>query len=1119
MWSQKFILLKVFLLLSIFAVPLLMQGQNQIIFEELTINDGLSNGTINSIFKDSRGFMWFCTDDGLNRYDGYNFKIYRPERRNNRSVQSIQFLSVVEDVYGHIWIGTTYGLFYYSYNSDRIVKFSDIANIDFTNTPVSGSINCLLFDSNHYLWIGTYIGIARMKITSKDLTNIQRSDFDAFNADSNEDLSISDNNIFSFYEDRQHQIWVSTNSDRLDCYHYDTKQFTTTRLDVDNINNWGNLRKIIIGDDQDNLWISTQGRGLIYWNRGKNIFKQLNTLSKNNIDIDIHFIRSIMIDKQNRIWIGTDGNGLIVYDQVKNEIGHYFKHADDYSKISSNAIYSIFEDPSGIFWIGTYIMGLNKFVSDKLNFGAVYGSPYTKTGLSYNLVTGFCEDKNKQLWVSTDGGGLNLFNPKTNQFKHYKHDPDNPASISTNTTMTLFCDSENNIWVGSYNGGVNRFDQHTQIFSHYWHNPEDSTTISSNHPWSFAQDKNNNLWIATVDAGLNLLKSGSNKFSQYKNLNGSNSRPYQICSNAITQLFIDSNNNLWIGTEYGLDRVDLNQIDFNAPKPILQFKHYIPFENENSINYDRISYINEDKLGNIWVGTKGGGLNKLDIKTQLFENFSVNDGLPHNIIDGILVDQENNLWISTNNGISNLNTKTLKFTNYDISDGLQSSIFIKTSCFKTSNGMLLFGGINGFNAFNPEKITAQTTSLTTVLTDFYLFNQRVEAGSKFNDRIILPKIIGDLKKITLLYEENSFAFEFSALDYTNPEKISYSYKLTGFDKAWQITNSRMRVAKYTNLAPGEYTFSVKASTTKDKWSDLETSIVIIIRPPWWKTLWFKISAIILAIAFWVVGFSVRVYRLEKQKYILKSKVDEKTKQLQTANEQLRESNLMKDKFLSIIAHDLINPFNSILGFTDLLLTNYSVWDEKARLRSIKTINESSVNLFKLLNNLLQWSRSERGLLEYTPSKIDLADSISKSVELQSIAAKTKEISIDMNFPNGNFLVQSDNQLLDAIIRNLLSNAIKFTPVRGTVIIRSLSDGDNVIVSIIDNGVGISKDRLENLFRIDTEHSTLGTNNEVGTGLGLLLVKEFVSKQFGTLKIESEVGKGSNFSFTVPLWKE
>lgn len=1111
--------LKIHLTVLIVFFSLFIYGQDHFVFEHISTEHGLPSGTINSTFRDSYGFMWFCTDDGLCRYDGYNFKTYKAEKTANFPIQNIQFISIVEDSFGQIWVGTSLGLFFYNPNRDRILPYSSLTDIEIDISLINGSINCLLFDSHQYLWVGTYTGIVRLKISDYDVDVINHEDIEVFNYNLNDSLKPGDNNVLSIVEDAKRQIWFSSNSNQLVFYNYPNNKFSYYKVDLPDFEKTANYGLKIQIDNNDDLWIASSGYGLIYLDREKNEFTQFKYFSNDKNHIDIQFIRCLFIDNNNCIWIGTDGNGLVFFDKKNNEIKHFRKDVEDHSNLSSNAIYSIYEDATGIFWIGTYLMGLNKYVSNKSNFGQINSSPYSKTGLSHNIVTGFCEDKNHQIWISTDGGGLNLLDRKTYQFKHYKHDPSNPASISTNTTMTLFCDRENNIWIGTYNGGLNKFDQKTQKFQHYWYNPHDPTSISSNHPWSFAQDKSNNLWVATVDAGLNLLKPGSSSFINYTTTVFNYYGPEQLNSKYITQLFIDKNNRLWIGTEFGLDMVELDLVDFSLPKPNLIFNRYVPSDTTNSISFNRISCINEDGLNNLWIGTRGGGLNKLDTKTNLFTCFNVEDGLPHSVINGILFDQDNNPWVSTNNGLSCLDIETGKFKNYDTSDGLQSSVFVKTSYFKTSDGMFLFGGINGFNAFYPENITTIRTNLKPLITDFKLFNQSIAVREEINNRIILNKSIYKLDEIDLFYKENNIAFEFSALDNSTPEKVYYSYKLNGFDQDWQITDAKMRIAKYTNLSPGEYMFSVKASNNDESWPDVETSILIHIRPPWWKTLIFRISVIVLLITLWIVGFSARVYSLEKQKRILESKVEEKTQQLSATNKQLIESNMMKDKFMSIIAHDLINPFNTILGFSDLLLSNFSSWSHEKSMASIKTINESSNNLFELLGNLLQWSRSERGLLEYSPEKIDLNQCVQKNVFLQSATAKTKSITINVEFSGDNCMVKSDMHLLNAIIRNLISNAIKFTPSGGEISIRTEKNDKYMLVSVIDSGVGIDKNKIKNLFRIDTQHSTTGTNDEKGTGLGLFLVKEFVNKQGGTLNIESKVNLGSTFSFTIPCWTE
>jgi ligand-binding sensor domain-containing protein len=459
-------------------------------------------------------------------------------------------------------------------------------------------------------------------------------------------------------------------------------------------------------------------------------------------------------------------------------------------------------------------MGINKLEKTKSSFGLIQKSENTKSGLNHNIITSFCEDYNGNIWISTDGGGINILDPKSLEFSHLLNNPNNPNSISSNTTLRVFEDIDKNIWIGTYQGGLNYYNPKTKIFKHYKYDPNNEKSISSNSPWGFVQDKNKNLWIATIDGGLNLLKYGSDSFIRYKELFIVNLVPSHIISNALTFLFIDSNDNLWISTETGLDVVDLKTVDFNEDKPKLIFKHFQNYPNQNSISFNRTSHIIEDHEGNIWIATKGGGINKYNTQTGKFKTYTTKDGLPHNIITGILEDENHFLWISSNKGLSKFDPKSEVFINYGLSDGIQSNEFYKTSCLKSSDGMLYFGGVNGFNAFYPENIKSNTEIPNVVLTDFKLFNQTIEIGEEINNHILLPVSISELDNIRLDHSQNFISFGFAALNYTSPEKNQYAYKMEGFDNEFRHVDANNRVATYTNLDPGSYTFKVLASNNE-----------------------------------------------------------------------------------------------------------------------------------------------------------------------------------------------------------------------------------------------------------------------------------------------------------------
>jgi signal transduction histidine kinase/ligand-binding sensor domain-containing protein len=1087
------------------------------IFEQISTSEGLSSGTVYAVLKDSRGFMWFSTDDGLNRYDGYTFKQFNAKNPEWQINKSLQFLNLVEDRYGRIWIATSEGLYFFDRNNEKIVHFLDHSGLKIPLTLINETINTLFYDSRDYLWIGSYNGIVRIKIT-ENMLSTTTNDVAIFLKSGENDYQIFNNQVFSITEDNDRKIWIASNSEYLECYDYKSDSITKYRIEIPGLTKWNFLNKRISIDNLNNLWIATQGMGAIYWDRQNNTFTQTTSININNEQINTSLLRTIMIDSSNRVWFGTDGNGIIIYDKANNKTINYRSDTNNQSRISSNAIYTLYEDDKNNFWVGTYLTGINKVAVSKLNFGVHYSVPNSNNHLNNKIVTNICEDQNGLIWLSTDGGGLNIYDQNTKSFRHLMHKPNNKNSLSINTAIALFCDNDNKMWVGTYNGGLNIYDQEHEKFKHYRFNPNDTTSISSDHVWGFEQDQWGNMWIATVSSGINLMKKGSDSFIRYQITDINYSGPDQITSNAITYLFIDNKHRLWIATEWGLDMIELKKVNFNDITPKLHFNHIINPNTDSSIKEYRISYVTQDTLGNIWVGTKGAGLIKINSETLEHNFFTINEGLPHNVITGILTDN-NNLWISTNHGLSNFNIETQQFRNYDASYGLQSNVFMKTACLKASNGIMFFGGINGFNAFNPNEIVIENDFFLPIVTDFMLFNQSVQVGNKQQNSFYLEKSIIETKHIDLNYKNNNLTFEFSALDYANAEKISYLYKLEGFDNEWNLTNSKIRIAKYTNLNPGKYTFMLKASSQQGYWPNYHYSLPINIEPPWWRTKLFIISSIVFGIMLLLFIYYYRVRSLKMQQIILQNTVDKKTKQLQIMNRDLENAIQTKDKFLSIVAHDLINPFNSIMGFSDVLLSNYNNMNDNHRIETIEIINNASNELFDLLDNLLQWSRSERGLLEFTPQKTDLKSAIDKSISLVNLSSKIKNINIEKHLPLNKCITIADERMLNTVLRNLLSNAIKFTPNGGQIIVAIEQSNNQYSISIIDNGIGISAENIEKLLEKNIKFTTSGTNNEKGTGLGLVLVKELIEKQNGTLKVESTEGKGSTFTFSLPVWNE
>nr|MBP7509992.1 hypothetical protein [Prolixibacteraceae bacterium] len=578
-----------------------------------------------------------------------------------------------------------------------------------------------------------------------------------------------------------------------------------------------------------------------------------------------------------------------------------------------------------------------------------------------------------------------------------------------------------------------------------------------------------------------------------------------------------------------------------------------------SIGENTIHSLLKDKSNRIWAGTDKGGLSLFNKQTETFQSYTIEDGLPDNTILGILESNNGDLWISSNNGISKISisdsseSPRLKFRNYSVKDGLQGSVFNRWSYFKSSTGEMYFGGLNGFNVFHPDSVIDNTFIPPVHFTDFLLYNKNVEIGGKDSP---LKKHISMTDEIVLHYNQNYFTLKFIALNFIFSENNQYAYYMEGFEKEWNYTREKTE-ATYTNLEPGQYIFKVKASNNDGIWNEEGISVKITILPPWWKTLWFKILTVLLLAGILLSYYYYRISSIKKINIKLKQLVEERTIEIENQNKvlikqsnelklsnslleerqkliedqseelmaqknelikintELNDLNATKDKFFSIIAHDIKNPFSVILGFSEILHQNFDDFTDHQKKETAEIIYQSSKSVFELLENLLQWARSQRGLLEFKPEKTDVNKSIRKIISIFKYSAKAKNIKIKTNLSDELFL-NIDPHSLSTVLRNLLSNAIKFTYSGGEVIISTVKDETNISISVSDNGVGMSKEIIDRLFKINLNHTSSGTNEEKGTGLGLILVKEFVTKQGGEIFVESEPGKGSKFTFTIPL---
>jgi two-component system sensor histidine kinase ChiS len=1110
-------------LLALFLalVGLTFAQENFMRFEHISSEQGLSQNVVYCIMQDRKGFMWFGTQNGLNRFDGYEFKKYKYSSRNSSTLPGNTVLVIYEDRAGNLWIGTDGGgLSCFNPITAEFIRYPYTSYLDPNPSTDIDSITTIHEDRNGMLWIGTSGGLLYF-----DSKNLRWSSFD-------QKLEIlgtlSENRIRAIFEDQRGIIWIGTEGGGLKSFKPETGEFIHFLHQPDAPDSLsGNIVSAIFEDSARNLWVGTQ-RGLDRFDRRKENFIHYKCNPNNPKGLSGNQVKVIFEDSKKNLWIGTDDGLNLLSLSEKGEVRFIqYRHElniNPYS-LSNNNIYSIAEDNCGSLWIGTDGGGINRIDSQKQRFSHFYGKPNDPASLSSNDVSCLLEDKDGILWIGTHNSGLNRYNPETGKFKFYKSSSSDPGSLSSHDVMAIHEDTEGVLWIGTWGGGINRFNRDTETFSRYTVSVGTSKGPNSNDIFCFCEDQDSNLWIGTWKGGLNLFLREKNEFVHYIN---EAQNPKSISSNGVTFIYPDREDGkfLWVGTySSGLESFNRHTGDF---------MHYIHKPaNLNSLSNNQVMcvYISPHHQDIVWVGTQGGGLNMLNKETNTWQIFTEEDGLSNNTILGILEDNNRNLWLSTFEGLSRFDLEKGDFRNYYAEDGLQHNEFNQGAFFKGRDGRFYFGGINGFNAFYPEEITQNLYKPPVVITEFKVLNR---------EGFQLEKSILETEEITLSHKD-TFSFEFAALNYTASAKNQYAYKLEkeGADDDW-IQLHHKRDITFSLVSPGEYVFRVKGSNNDGVWNDVGTSVKLIITPPFWSTWWFRVLLGLAVLGMFFVMYKLRVRRYKIQRKNLeievakrtqeishqKEIIEEKNTQLEVSNrelknseKELRELNATKDKFFSIISHDLRNHLTALLGFSDMLNRSFKKFDDEKKHKYTRSIDQAAKDLYDLLENLLQWARTQTDVLECKPRTFDLGVLIPEVISTYSINAKKKNINLSWQI-NKNTYAYADKNMVRTVMRNLISNAIKFTDKDGDIQVTANGKDGFVEVSVLDTGVGIRSEKKDTLFRIGKARSTRGTAKEKGTGLGLIICKEFVEKNNGRIWFESPIPdgskKGSAFRFTLPI---
>jgi ligand-binding sensor domain-containing protein/signal transduction histidine kinase/CheY-like chemotaxis protein/AraC-like DNA-binding protein len=1110
---RGYLLIAVFLLLSLSGNA---QKTNYNIYS-ISVENGLPTNDVQYVYQDSFGFLWIASYEGIFRWDGYAFKKYQHDDKDSTSLSHNIVYTIFEDSQKRLWVGTIEGLDLYNRETDEFIKCS-IGQVG-QKIPV----NAIGEDSKHQLWLGTSSGLCKYNYEKRHSDWYLDHEFDI---------------IFCLDFDSNDNIWVGTFNGGIKKFSQTTKSFKRFNQRLTGLSS--NNIKSIFCDDQNNIWIGTTDKGITVLGADEKVKRHYKNFSENKSSNVQNTINCIYQDKNNFIWIGLSRGPLHYIDKTTGEAIPLQNNVLNSNRNQFASISCMYEDTFGNIWFGTAGNGLFYTNTNKNVFENYLQDASVLKGLKTNVITTFFEDKAGNMWIGTERSGFIKANKESNAFTLFTSAT---HGLSTDAITDIKGDADGKLWIATWSGGVMQFDPKMQTVKKFQNDPADPNSIPINDAKVILPD-DTLVWIGTHGEGLVVYDKKRNKFIHNSN---NNIFPFQMNQPGwINHLYKDSMKRLWIATYSGLFMYD--------GKKLSHFEHAT---DTISISSNSVNMITEDKSGRIWIVGEGG-LDEFNAQTQNFIRYRERLELPQTM-KSVMLDDNNILWISSNDGILSIDTQNFNVKRYDASDGLQGNSFFHKAAIKTNSGKLYFGGPHGFNVFHPDSLKPINIPSYFYITDLYVYNKR---QFPFKDGSPLSTVLPLTKSLTLKPQQSFFSIEVASVNLYSPAKTKYAYKLEGLHDQWIFLDNERKIS-FTNLDPGNYILKTKYTGIDGKWHEADGSLKITILPPWWKTLWFKIMMAAMFAGMIVGVFYIRVSSIKKRNKILKAEVEKRTHELSEANsflverneeiklqkerleefneEMLRQSekilhqqrhiteqnhelestvdelqklNKTKDHFFSILAHDLKNPIAALTGISDFMKTNFMKLEKKDTLEYLNSIHKSSNAVYDLLTNLLNWSRTQSKNIEYAPTDFNLKELIQKNVTLLEQQFTNKHISITEQ-TDIKHSAYADYNMIDTVVRNIISNSIKFTEFNGAINIASTEVDGNVEIKISDNGVGMDKEQIQKLFSLDKNNISVGTAGEKGTGLGLVITQEFMQINRGTIKVESQPGKGTDFYISLP----
>ena len=1091
-----------FLLFFLFLLSTSFVANNNPIFKNINSTDGLSQHDINCITQDNDGFLWFGTNDGLNKYDGYNFKVFRPSKSLNSSISGRIIQQVVSDSYGNLWIASLDGgLNHYD------TKFETFSNFNNKLSQFGKYVNDVTISDDGILWVQfkqkTCYAVLKENVEDMEFHTLFKEDLiEPFEKLGNK-IVIKDGLVFL----SSAQILYNLKYDKIDGRLQNilfqrtlTKNFISEvstlngakwELHKDKIiykfKNQTNLTKRIdnlsnylgASDLEGNLWcVINDMLSIVSVEKGLITVETIDFEKLEFVGLKNNSINCVFVDQTGNLWVGSNGGGIYKKTNSNYKFNHFSK-SNRVGSLSSNKIRSLHEDQFGNLWIGTEGGGLNFLSKSASNYNSFESFTFSKdeSGLTSNNIFSISEnriDKNHSiLWFSTENGGLNkLYLGKNDSSKDFKfkkfNTPRNDGSNVKNLSIhSIYSEGKNRLWIGYYGLGLGLAE---------WSDPQ------SKPYFSYIKPKDQNL---------------------------------QFSGKIIRDIYRDGLGVLWIATNNGLNKLFENSSDISKS----YFKSFkFNSSDENSIGSDYTLQIFEDSNNNLWIGTIGGGLNKLNRDKNLdvlgFKQYSSqNKSFPDDVINSVVEDQYGFLWVGTNTGLIRFDPKKETYETYSTIE-LQNPEMSEISALRRRDGNLIFGGVNGINVFSPKLNKLKDFPPKTVITDLSIMYEPVFPKSKINNKIILNQSIAHTDHITLKASVNNFSFSFSSLHYNDSKLNTYKYVLEGFDENWIETNSDLRVANYTNIKPGDYVFKVYGSNNKGVWSKKPAQVSLTILPPWYLTALPKIVYVLL--------FLILIYLLRKFT-IIDTKSKRKLEFDRLEKEKEKEISRVKLEFFTNISHELRTPLTLILGPAEKLINQSDQLQKNERLNLYQTMRRNSDYLLKLIKQLLDYRKLDQGEIKLKCTHINVVNLLQKITEQFYTNAEQEGISLSQNISDTKLFVWIDTNVVEKILYNLLSNAIKFTTRGGKITVglkqlqaeKSNFPSGHIEIYVEDNGRGIKSSDLNNIFNRFYQSENQNKENE-GVGIGLSFSQNLAKLHGGLINVVSEYQKGSCFTLIIPL---